>query len=217
MTAGSRGESIKHQPGHLGSAGLTFRRSGPQFSSAVGAAGPFPRRALTGRPARTPSLTCRTRAMAQYNARYRPSVSRALAYARRGWPVFPCRLGGKAPATRHGFRDATTDAKQIRRWWERQPGTCPCSAARQGPSQPTTWGSPGDMRAALWGLAEPLFGVFGQQIAQRDATAAGLGREPPGKVTRKRDGAVHDIVALPALVTRFRHVPSPPAPALRRR
>ena len=49
------------------------------------------------------------------------AVESALAYARRGWPVFPCLPGGKAPATRHGFRDATTDPAQIRRWWERQP------------------------------------------------------------------------------------------------
>lgn len=48
-------------------------------------------------------------------------IDRALAYAGRGWPVFPCRPGGKAPATRHGFRDATTDADRIRRWWHRQP------------------------------------------------------------------------------------------------
>src|SRR5215472_4604040 len=49
------------------------------------------------------------------------TLSRTLAYARRGWPVFPCQPGGKAPTTRHGFRDATTDPEQIRRWWERQP------------------------------------------------------------------------------------------------
>ena len=72
------------------------------------------------------------------------------------------------------------------------------------------------MRAVLLGLVQPLFGVFGQQIAQRDATAPGLGREPLGKVTRKDDGAVHAIVALPALVTEFRHAPSSPMPALRR-
>lgn len=47
---------------------------------------------------------------------------RALDYARRGWPVFPCRPGGKEPLTRHGFRDASTDADQIRSWWNRRPG-----------------------------------------------------------------------------------------------
>jgi hypothetical protein len=48
-------------------------------------------------------------------------VRLALVYARRGWPVFPCQPGAKAPATRHGFRDATTDPDQITRWWQRQP------------------------------------------------------------------------------------------------
>ena len=45
----------------------------------------------------------------------------ALDYARRGWPVFPCRPGGKEPATPHGFKDATTDPSRIRSWWHRQP------------------------------------------------------------------------------------------------
>jgi Bifunctional DNA primase/polymerase, N-terminal len=49
------------------------------------------------------------------------TVERALAYARHGWPVFPCQPGGKQPATRHGFLDATTDPDQITRWWRRQP------------------------------------------------------------------------------------------------
>jgi hypothetical protein len=41
----------------------------------------------------------------------------ALDYARRGWPVFPCKPGSKEPATIHGFKDATTDLDQITRWW----------------------------------------------------------------------------------------------------
>jgi hypothetical protein len=39
----------------------------------------------------------------------------------RGWPVFPCRPGGKEPATRHGFRDASTDPGRIQNWWNRYP------------------------------------------------------------------------------------------------
>ena len=44
-------------------------------------------------------------------------LRRALAYAHRGWPVFPCLPGQKIPATRHGFRDATTDEQQITDWF----------------------------------------------------------------------------------------------------
>jgi hypothetical protein len=46
----------------------------------------------------------------------------ALRYALAGWPVFPCDPGQKAPATRHGFLDATTDPDKISWWWSRHPG-----------------------------------------------------------------------------------------------
>ncbi len=46
----------------------------------------------------------------------------ALGYAQRGWPVFPCKPGGKAPLTIHGFNNATTDPAVIRDWWSRCPG-----------------------------------------------------------------------------------------------
>ena len=49
-------------------------------------------------------------------------LRQALAYARRGWPVFPCLPGQKIPATTHGFRDATTDEQQITAWFTRHPG-----------------------------------------------------------------------------------------------
>jgi hypothetical protein len=47
------------------------------------------------------------------------TLRQALAYARRGWPVFPCLPGQKIPATRHGFHDATTDEQQITAWFGR--------------------------------------------------------------------------------------------------
>jgi hypothetical protein len=47
------------------------------------------------------------------------ALRQALAYARRGWPVFPCLPGQKIPATAHGFRDATTDEQQITKWFGR--------------------------------------------------------------------------------------------------
>ncbi len=49
------------------------------------------------------------------------ALRHALAYARRGWPVFPCAPGQKIPATRHGYRDATTDERQISAWFGRGP------------------------------------------------------------------------------------------------
>ncbi len=47
------------------------------------------------------------------------TLSQALAYARCGWPVFPCLPGQKIPATRHGFQDASTDEHQIAEWFGR--------------------------------------------------------------------------------------------------
>ena len=57
-------------------------------------------------------------------------VERVLELAKRA-PVFPCRradlnLGGrvlkaKSPLTKNGFKDATQDEQQIRRWWAEHP------------------------------------------------------------------------------------------------
>jgi hypothetical protein len=48
-------------------------------------------------------------------------LRQALAYAARGWPVFPCQAGQKIPATAHGHLDATTDPGQITAWFSRNP------------------------------------------------------------------------------------------------
>ncbi len=56
----------------------------------------------------------------------------ALDYARRGWPVFPCHPGTKQPLVKGGFKVATTDEAQIRRWWGSMPDAliaCPTGAA----------------------------------------------------------------------------------------
>lgn len=45
----------------------------------------------------------------------------ARVYARVGVPVFPCAPGGKQPLTERGFKDATTDLRQISAWWRRRP------------------------------------------------------------------------------------------------
>ena len=48
-------------------------------------------------------------------------LRQALAYASRGWPVFPCQPDQKIPATRHGYRDATTDQERITAWFGHGP------------------------------------------------------------------------------------------------
>lgn len=45
----------------------------------------------------------------------------ALAYAARGWHVFPQAKNGKAPLLEHGHKDASTDAARINAWWSRWP------------------------------------------------------------------------------------------------
>lgn len=45
----------------------------------------------------------------------------ALKYAKRGWRIFPLKPRTKVPATAHGFKDATTDLKTVRAWWEKNP------------------------------------------------------------------------------------------------
>jgi len=66
----------------------------------------------------------------------RPELEAALSYATCGWSVFPvhstaegscscegtvCTSPGKHPRTKHGFKDASSDAGVIRDWWRRWP------------------------------------------------------------------------------------------------
>src|SRR5689334_14667566 len=55
-----------------------------------------------------------------------PHLEHALAYAARGWPVFPLKPGEKTPliakaAGGNGVHDATTDPDRIRAWWTKCP------------------------------------------------------------------------------------------------
>lgn len=45
----------------------------------------------------------------------------ALYYASLGFAVFPIKPNQKAPATAHGFKDASTDPQQITVWWSENP------------------------------------------------------------------------------------------------
>jgi DNA-binding HxlR family transcriptional regulator len=48
-------------------------------------------------------------------------LRQALELASKGYPVFPLKPNSKEPATTNGFRDATTDPEQIKRWWAETP------------------------------------------------------------------------------------------------
>jgi putative DNA primase/helicase len=43
--------------------------------------------------------------------------AKALALARQGLPVFPCRCVDKRPLTQNGFKDASSDLELVHRWW----------------------------------------------------------------------------------------------------
>ena len=64
---------------------------------------------------------------AEYHRRKPQSYTRtsilkaALNLADEGIPVFPCKPGGKAPRTRNGHLDATTDESRITSWFNRWP------------------------------------------------------------------------------------------------
>lgn len=46
----------------------------------------------------------------------------AVAYINMGLAVFPLEEHGKRPKTRNGCKDATTDAAQVKAWWQQWPG-----------------------------------------------------------------------------------------------
>ena len=139
-----------------------------------------------------------------------PVRDRALDYARRGWPVFPCRPGSKEPATRHGFKDATTDPGQIRSWWHRQPdanvaiatgwpGPDVLDVDRRGPDGDgfTSYrrlAAAGLLRGVTAMVATPSGGLH----AYFTGTAQGSGRLPSCNLDFKAAGGY--VLAPPSLV-----------------
>ena len=77
----------------------------------------------------------------------------ALWLAAHGTPVFPVVVGGKTPATRNGFKDATTDPDVVARWWAHKPYNVAISTGparlcvvdldvpREGKTLPEPWAS----------------------------------------------------------------------------
>ena len=114
--------------------------------------------------------------MAEYNRSSDPTAW-AYAWAKVGVPVFPAKSGGKAPATKHGFYDATVAALQIEAWcrddgvreWNAAGGwglvwldldTDPAKRAAQGKSA-AQWGqvSPDDVRSGAPVGVDPYTGA----------------------------------------------------------
>ena len=67
----------------------------------------------------------------------------ACRLARVGFPVFPCREGGKEPATPHGFKDATTDTDRLAEWW---------AVSDDGTTRPLNLGLPTGRASGVWVL-----------------------------------------------------------------
>lgn len=118
----------------------------------------------------------------------RTCLQAALAYATRGWPVFPlhgivttrctcgrkdCSSPGKHPLVRRGLHDATTDLEQIRSWWTSWPRANVAieTGTRSGlvvididlgHRTDTAFGSPGGSHQAAMTAWESLDRVFGK-------------------------------------------------------
>lgn len=55
--------------------------------------------------------------MSEYPSMY----DAAIEYVKKGFAVFPLKYRDKVPLTRNGCKDATTDAAQIKAWWQQHP------------------------------------------------------------------------------------------------
>jgi hypothetical protein len=66
--------------------------------------------------------------IAPNGANINPRHAAALELAQRGIPVTPCKVGGKEPITRNGFKDRTKNIELINHWWSQGDwniGVCP--------------------------------------------------------------------------------------------
>ena len=54
-------------------------------------------------------------------SKYPSMCDAAIGYVKKGFAVFPLKYRDKVPLTRNGCKDATTDAAQIKAWWQKYP------------------------------------------------------------------------------------------------
>lgn len=98
----------------------------------------------------------------------------ALTFASTGLPVFPCDPATKAPLTSRGFHDATTDLRQIRRWWRQHPG------ALVGLPTSHFWVLDIDAKPSLADSVSRLLGVVGFDRAALAASCSLVVATPGG-------------------------------------
>jgi hypothetical protein len=138
------------------------------------------------------------------------ALARALAYSRRGWPVFPCRPGRKEPDTPHGFKDATTDPGRITAWWTAVPGrNVAIATGAPGPDvldvdvRPGGSGYPACCRLQHAGLLEGCLAIVatpsGGLHAYYAGTAQASGRLPGHHLDFKATGGY--VLAPPSTVS----------------
>jgi hypothetical protein len=101
-----------------------------------------------------------------------PMLAAALAWARLGVPVFPCRPRGKKPLHDGSFKGATTDPEKIQAWWADHPEAN--IAAPTGEASgfdvvdlDTKKGANGD---ANWTALARAYGGEGAPLVQRTAS-----------------------------------------------
>lgn len=97
----------------------------------------------------------------------------ATLYAERlGWSVFPLAPHGKQPITPNGFKDATTDAAQIRAWWDAEPLANIGVAC--GASNLAVIDLDGDAGRARWQMIVDSLGLVATKYAQQNTGGGGV-------------------------------------------
>jgi hypothetical protein len=143
-------------------------------------------------------------------------IAAALWYAEHGFPVFPvhrvrhgvcscnqpdCGHPGKHPRSAHGFKDATKDPAQIKRWWKRWPDanigvpTGPASGILVIDIDPrnggdTSWDSLILKHGSYPATAEQITGGGGRHIVFRDPAVVVPKELAPGIDMKGRGGYI---------------------------
>lgn len=118
----------------------------------------------------------------QHVTQLRPMLAAALAYAARGWPVFPVGADKMPLISRaaggQGFKDATTNPSQIREWWGKHPNA--------GIGIPT---------GTVSGIVVlDLDRKHGDPAAMLDSLAQAIGQDPPETATSLTGGGGRHLV-----------------------